>query len=1128
MIHQRWKQLCEAPNNKMLSQSNLPFTCREVTAALYGFNTLDDTKMSRKLLSFLINQQDVVKRVSELTTRQVVLCLYGMKSFSCKWFVVKQTLSILTRSLSMSISDQQGVLTSSDIGILLSCLENFSSTTPEVQNLLSILSTTSTTSGTRRTDQDVIKKRDCILGIKNMSLMSNQQGVVVDLLRGLYQQLKSSYQSDQDKSPLLTPSEIAQCMKGLQSMSIDHQQQQDDQEQHHALNNNNNNKVIQDLLDQFTNDLVYANNVDNKVHMLQEVEVSNCLYSLQKKSYQDQHVVDFLKALSDHVTILSTRSGGKSIIWRPKQLSMALYGLQDVVVYDKDEVNKMLSFVRSRFPLLVDKIKWNLNDISYCLYGIRFMKSSHIDFVRDVYSMILPPLEEYQVRQKQQLDQKEGQEQDVVEVIQCFCYCLNGLQEVIKTFGYNNNNIWNITNVVECFNKKLIQLSVLINKGHSDVINNQEHVDRITSWYVNNDKQQEVEWDEDKLRAFLNVSKKVNKKTTRSDKVSSNPLMKKIINQFNTIRKESINYDMNSTTTSQQDDVMSLVVEVNEMLSHDETSSLNWTWKNISKCLFSLQNIDSDMDIVRSLLQKFHNIVSQQDVIVVDDDVSDVVVKKDVCSIEVLSHCFFGLRHMDSNHMEVKNILKLLIDKLDQQVDHLNVDKDVDQQQVDERHLGMCLSGLMTIHHHNTEVDDEFSNKMLQVFTKLIDRLLTSKKSTTRHNISCHTAASSCYYMQNLSYHHEGVDDFLLSLNDLLVDTRSGGNKLKNQEIAMTLLGLKNKFSLDESRILQQILENIHSLMLYSENDNNDQSTTRRSVSSCCWVPLDGVTVALGIYGLSGVNLDHHSDIIHRIMKWFAINLNISRVHVGDNRGPSTALTTTSCCDDNEDVNQSTFSFSPTSSLQLRPHEVALTSYGLKQLSADEQEVRTILSYLTNCIHNNMNKSLQHQYYLNQQLVVIEISMLLYGLKRMNSNIKEVREFVEAISVWCDFLLSQHNEICQSLKDKNMGDISFNAAPDDWMTRETLSAYKDLHQDDNNNNKKKTYYQSLSLLDNQALCMCISGMKYLNSDHKEVKKLLRTVTDIVKQTKKSHIESQYLHYTPLNLWEFAKIMGGNN
>ena len=52
--------------------------------------------------------------------------------------------------------------------------------------------------------------------------------------------------------------------------------------------------------------------------------------------------------------------------------------------------------------------------------------------------------------------------------------------------------------------------------------------------------------------------------------------------------------------------------------------------------------------------------------------------------------------------------------------------------------------------------------------------------------------------------------------------------------------------------------------------------------------------------------------------------------------------------------------------------------------------------------------SLTQQYKLKHQQVMIEISMLVYGLKLMDSSVREVRLFVDAISVWLDFLLREH------------------------------------------------------------------------------------------------------------------------
>ena len=50
------------------------------------------------------------------------------------------------------------------------------------------------------------------------------------------------------------------------------------------------------------------------------------------------------------------------------------------------------------------------------------------------------------------------------------------------------------------------------------------------------------------------------------------------------------------------------------------------------------------------------------------------------------------------------------------------------------------------------------------------------------------------------------------------------------------------------------------------------------------WSAVEGLTVALGLYGLSGVNQEHHAEVTGKILKWFAVNLSIARMQIDTTR----------------------------------------------------------------------------------------------------------------------------------------------------------------------------------------------------------------------------------------------------
>jgi hypothetical protein len=181
----------------------------------------------------------------------------------------------------------------------------------------------------------------------------------------------------------------------------------------------------------------------------------------------------------------------------------------------------------------------------------------------------------------------------------------------------------------------------------------------------------------------------------------------------------------------------------------------------------------------------------------------------------------------------------------------------------------MCLSALLSIDATHTEL----TKHCLPVYTKLLNRACDTINFNQNNKeasfvLSNHSIASICFYSRNLTYRQSGIENFLNSLSDIIrksYDTNNiniSNKRITNQELAMIFLGLRGKYSPIFSQELHALLGNIFSVALSNSDKHNEK-----------WNPIDGLTVALGIYGLSSVNLKYHSEIIDRFLRWFAINL---------------------------------------------------------------------------------------------------------------------------------------------------------------------------------------------------------------------------------------------------------------
>jgi hypothetical protein len=342
----------------------------------------------------------------------------------------------------------------------------------------------------------------------------------------------------------------------------------------------------------------------------------------------------------------------------------------------------------------------------------------------------------------------------------------------------------------------------------------------------------------------------------------------------------------------------------------------------------------------------------------------------------------------------------------------------------------------------------------------------------------------------------------------------------------MALLGFKNKFSPVTSPVLQGALEGVLTLMLQAPNtaplssssSRGGRESERRGGSRVKkWTAVPGITAALGLYGLSGVNHEHHQRVVQSIAQWLAVNLSMARMQADPLTSPSPS--------------SSGFSFAPSSSLQLRPHEIALACYGLRRFSSDSPEVRLLLSYLTQCIHNNV-ECLSHHHVIDYSRVMIEVSMLLYGMKRMQGEIREVQLLADAMTAWLEVLLTQHNKQWEmgvsqertpflSLDSLWLGEDAAAAA---LLAREGVRFGGGPEKGQEERGGKQP-----TLLDNQAICMCVSGLKYLSCEQHEVRRLVHGVTGLMqaaREARETRAEAQSCMSQPLQLWEVAKVMGG--
>ena len=736
------------------------------------------------------------------------------------------------------------------------------------------------------------------------------------------------------------------------------------------------------------------------------------------------------------------------------------------------------------------------------------------------------------------------------------------------------------------FTAVLLELacSLEANKGKALNVRNR---DRITSWphaaflmhtAGHEDSDREFSWNAKTLTRFL--------KYRTEFKPKQNKEVRQIVDLFKSLQTASVGYvrechqhgaDGHDAKEQQSAVMRHLMSTIDASLvramagSEDEdaasAAACVWRWKDLSQCVFALQHLDSQDPTVQALLRTMHVLLTTTVATqaAVAEEGGEQVSEDTACSLPALAHCFFGLRGMDANTFEVQQLLSLFMHQLDQYLrthpSKLSSAPLHKHQHSPERLLGMCLAGMLTLDINTSELSGEY----LPICTRLIHHVLalqappSSSPAASPAGLSSQTAASACYYMQTLAFHQAGVEPFLSSLNTLLEATRDSPScKLSNQEVAMTLLGLKNKFSPVHSPTLQQVLENMHALML-SSSRGTGPGTSLPVDKQQPWSAVEGLTVALGLYGLSGVNQEHHAEVTGKILKWFAVNLSIARMQIDTTTGEHTDLCEGLGPGYFGRHRQSGFTFPPSSKLQIRPHEVALASYGLRQCSAQSPEIRTLLSYLTQCIHNNMRYgSLTQQYKLKHQQVMIEISMLVYGLKLMDSSVREVRLFVDAISVWLDFLLREHKSgrtsglraedevdqydtgldggtpldtvwnsnqptpaaLMHTMQEGGPGfgvNVSDGAeAYDTSATNESLTAASAVRS------------SSLSMLDNQAICMCVSGLRHLHSDEAEVKRLLSSITSIMRATREAKAEAHCDHLVEdqLTLWEVAKIMGG--
>jgi hypothetical protein len=830
-----------------------------------------------------------------------------------------------------------------------------------------------------------------------------------------------------------------------------------------------------------------------------------------------------LSTLSRNIELVqNTRDGDSGPQFTEKQFIKSIFGLQKIGNANAS-VDSILKFLISRFPSPsgseANNKHWSLLDISLCLQGISSIGIDQSYFVKEVFSRLLCKIPPHQ-----------SDELMIDEIdLEAVCNCMNALKELQPTFSL----LPEVSKFQEMFNCYLVGVARVLNA--SVISPSDKNEDRISAWAHSSE---EGPWSVGKLSVFLKY-----RAETRSSSIEVRNIMKKC----KLLRSLSTGYvrggGKHSALPAQRHslrngEVLALVREIDvamsEMIDGAIDNSNAWRWQDISRCVYSLQHLDSHDDQVLLLLNKIHTILSR-----------DGLLEDTGCTLSALAHCLFGMRGMDANNSDVKEILAIIVNKLDSSLNTSKLNPNVNDsnshdKSSDERLLGMCLSGLLTLDFKSSEL----SSAYLTLSSKLIHRFLDSRgegKVEALHGasgtklITSQTAAAACYYMQNLGLHQEGAKELLGSMHNLLSETRRGNKQFNHQEVAMALLGFKNKFSPLFSSELQHLIEDVLSMM------QSSQTTSTSSVRKQPWTPLPGLTVALGLYGLSGVNVEHHEAIMHRILKWFSVNLSIARIQEdisdSDDEVYRGAYRTPLHLD-------SLFTFSPSSSLQLRPHEVALASYGLRQYSSDTPEVRSILAFLTQCIHNNA-KYLRHQYTMRPQSFVVEVSMLMYGLKRMHGDVPEVRSLVDAIAAWLEVLDcsdecidtqgdSAAKQFAGSDNEKFSSSEFANTMAEVWLKNELRdenmgtedSSVEGLELEQNLRYDSRPLLRDHAMLDHQAIGMCLSGLRYLKSGDLEVKRLMTAITQLMKKTRRANDGELSASASNLSLWKVAKVMSG--
>ena len=1042
--------------------TNIHFTGREIAAAWFGLSRLRDSQISRKLFAFLISQMSNERNFSNLGALQMSLILQGLKPFSSKWVVVRQSLDLFTARLN-ELNEVGALLSPSQAGSMLFSLEYFESDIPEVLKYISALSSLITKSFSANTNQ-TLNSRDFALGLQNMALMSNERTEVRHFLGSLINAYEGS--SSSNFFPCLSSKDVSRSASGLRGMFLGRDTANEKEVDRIlgilSLSLDNINCGVPKIEDISNASLVKMSKYSI---LMQENEIVQSIRGLQNMELSPDSDVQlglrqFLCSLSKHLNIKNSESF-KLIprhSWSGKQVSVCLYGLRNCTRSEASE--DILKYVASRLPaeckLPESSTAWTVEEVSKAIKGVCNLnpaKSECQECVRYISGIAA-----------QQLD-KIASSIDKARASPTFLTSFGELMDDVRSLNVEFSLHVEVSELKSAIDAILLKLYAA---GNNKAAMDDMTRDRLLGWSQESSAQKKF-GEHNSLSVFLKDD------YATLDKYDS------LVKQLQSSSKIS------GETGQLSGDQFRVISELNEILLSalpGESCSVVLSWRRISKCFYALQSLNCSEKEVQKFISTIGSVVA-----------GCVSKKGRKLTLTQFAYCFYGLSGVPISD-DIASIVRTLFERFDSELD-----KWVEsvEHQVTERTLGMCLSSLLLMDHRYPEL----SRACLPVCSKLVNYALKCH-SVGSISLSGQTVASICYYTQNLYFYQPGFQTFLESMNGLTRASWESKMVPNNQEVAMMLLGFKNKFNPIYSEALEESLSNVYSLL--EANSVNEKT------------PINGLSLAVGVYGLSGINFDQHADTVTLILNWLSNRLNMARVQVDGVDSDSTERVFSL-----HKLRHQRFvpSFPPSSPLQLHPHEIAFAMYGLRQYSADSPAVRNLLTYLTECIGNNI-EHLQDSYRLDYQLAKIEIGMLLYGMKNMNSSHQEVRHLAGAIASWLKVIENLHDESAMDGGSASMAD-GFNeelfmeafwnqSAANAIMRGDLPDTWKS--QSENN-----------SPLDNQGICMCMSGVQNLNCDRDEVKRLLVRLTALMRKTREV-VECNKSVLSPLSLWETAKAIEG--